>query len=100
MIRLIATDLDGTLLDHSGKLPEGTFETVRHLTGMGIRFAACSGRQYGNLIRLFGPVADQMAFVCENGALSVLDGEAAGVIALDDRAKQTQIAHGWAPFIR
>lgn len=92
MIRLIATDLDGTLLEPNGRLPEGTYETVRQLTEMGIRFAACSGRQYGNLVRLFGPVADQMAFVCENGALSVLDGEAAGVIALDDRDAQEIIA--------
>ena len=82
MIRLIATDLDGTLLEPDGKLPEGIFETVKQLTEMGICFAACSGRQYGNLERLFAPVADQMAFVCENGALSVVDGAIAGLISI------------------
>lgn len=83
MIRLIATDLDGTLLQKDGTLPEGTFEVVDELKRLGIRFAASSGRQYGNLRRLFGPVAADMAFVCENGALCMMDGQEAGVIAMD-----------------
>lgn len=83
MIRLIATDLDGTLLEANGKLPEGVFEVIDELSDMGICVAACSGRQYGNLYRLFGPVASRMAFVCENGAVSVLDGKIAGTIAIE-----------------
>ena len=31
MIRLIATDLDGTLLDAEGKMPAGIFETIEKL---------------------------------------------------------------------
>ena len=84
MIRLIATDLDGTLLEEDGTLPEGIFETVRELASLGIRFAACSGRQYDNLRRLFRPVSDQMAYICENGAISFLDGEVAGTIPMPD----------------
>ena len=84
MIRLIATDLDGTLLEEDGTLPEGIFETVRELASLGIRFAACSGRQYDNLRRLFRPVSDQMAYVCENGAISFLDGEVASMIPMPD----------------
>ena len=84
MIRLIATDLDGTLLEKDGTLPTGTYEVVRALTRMGIRFAASSGRQHGNLVRLFGPVAKEMSFVCENGAVNIADGKEAGVIAIPD----------------
>lgn len=91
MIRLIATDLDGTLLEDDGTLPNGIFEAVEELTHLGIRFAACSGRQYGNLRRLFGRVADQMAFVCENGALSYIDGEIAGVIPIPQDDAQEAI---------
>lgn len=69
MIRLIACDLDGTLLTPDGTLPEGIFDMIRRLDSRGIRFAAASGRQYGNLYRLFAPAADIMAFLCENGAL-------------------------------
>ena len=79
---MIATDLDGTLLESNGQLPEGTFEVVRALGDLGIRFAASSGRQHGNLLRLFSPVADDMAFVCENGAVNITEGQEAGVIAI------------------
>lgn len=82
LIRLIATDLDGTLLEPNGLLPQGIFETVCALRKLGIYFAASSGRQYGNLIRLFAPVADEMAFVCENGAVNMVDGKVAGIIAI------------------
>ena len=91
MIRLIATDLDGTLLEDDGTLPEGIFEAVEGLSRLGICFAACSGRQYGNLRRLFGRVANQMAFVCENGAVSYIDGEIAGVIPIPEEDAQEAI---------
>ncbi|MBQ9263418.1 MAG: HAD-IIB family hydrolase [Clostridia bacterium] len=71
MIRLIASDLDGTLLDARGQLPEGAFDRIRRLKEKGILFAAASGRQYGNLQRLFFPVRQEMAFLCENGAYIV-----------------------------
>jgi len=82
VIRLIASDLDGTLLEKDGTLPAGIFDMVERLTRMGITFAAASGRQYSNLVRLFGPVAHQMAFVCENGAYNVIDGQEAGLIGM------------------
>lgn len=82
MIRLIASDLDGTLLEPDGKLPEGIFEAIRQLTQMGICFAAASGRQHGNLVRLFSPVANEMAFLCENGAVNIVEGKEAGVIPI------------------
>jgi len=92
LIRLIATDLDGTLLEPDGSLPEGTFETIRALDECGIRFAASSGRQYGNLARLFAPIADKMAFVCENGAFCVVGGEEAGTIPIPAAMTQEIIA--------
>ena len=92
LIRLIATDLDGTLLEANGTLPENTFNVVRRLNQMGIRFAASSGRQHGNLIRLFGSVADSMDFVCENGAVNIADGKEAGIIAVPDELAYEAIA--------
>lgn len=71
MIRLIASDLDGTLLVGTEKLPDGIFEVIRALRKKGILFAAASGRQYTNLRKLFYPVHQEMAFICENGALNV-----------------------------
>ena len=74
MIRLIATDLDGTLLTPQHQLPPGIFDMIRAFRGKGVRFAAASGRQYGNLKRLFAREAGGMDFICENGAYVVTQG--------------------------
>ena len=74
MIRLIACDLDGTLLYPDGFLPAGIFQVIRRLREKGVRFAAASGRQYDNLFRLFAPEAEHMDFLCENGAVVVAGG--------------------------
>ena len=69
MIKFIATDLDGTLLDSERELPKEIFPLVEELHRRGVLFAPASGRQYANLRRLFAPVADKILFICENGAL-------------------------------
>lgn len=71
MIRLIASDLDGTLLQNGAQsLPEGVIPFIEQLaTEHGILFVAASGRQYPNLVRLFGTASKHMAFICENGSL-------------------------------
>ena len=69
MIKFIATDLDGTLLDPRGVLPNEIFPLVARLSECGILFAPASGRQYANLKKLFFPVWEKTIFICENGAL-------------------------------
>lgn len=69
MIKLIASDLDGTLLLPDGSLPEETFAVIQALHARGILFCVASGRQYESLKRLFAPVADKVLFIAENGAL-------------------------------
>ncbi|SHM47560.1 hypothetical protein SAMN02746066_02121 [Anaerosporobacter mobilis DSM 15930] len=69
-IQLIASDLDGTLL-HNGaqEVSKEIITYIEELISHGILFAAASGRQYANLRRLFAPVRDDIAYICENGAL-------------------------------
>lgn len=75
-IRLIASDLDGTLLlDGAQSLQPGTCDLIRRLNRKGIGFLAASGRQYANLQRLFAPVKDEIGYLCENGCLSFFQGE-------------------------
>lgn len=70
MIRLVASDIDGTLLPYGETvIPEEIFEEIRRLEGRGILFCAASGRQYASIRRLFAPAADKIAFLCENGAV-------------------------------
>ena len=76
MIKLVASDLDGTLLLHRAQsLPEEIFSLIRQLEELGIMFVAASGRQYPNMTKLFAPVASEISYISENGALAVDHGE-------------------------
>ena len=76
MIRLIATDLDGTLLQNgSQSLSAETLQLIQRIQEAGILVVAASGRQYPNLRRLFSDASAQTAFICENGALVRYQGE-------------------------
>ncbi|WP_310601927.1 HAD family hydrolase [Anaerosporobacter sp.] len=69
-IKLIASDLDGTLLHNGAQEVSSEIITyIKELTKHGILFVATSGRQYANLRRLFAPVQNDIAYICENGAL-------------------------------
>ena len=70
MIKLIITDMDGTLLHDDKSMPAGTFDLIHALHARGITFAAGSGRQYASLKDSFAPCADLMYFIAENGAMS------------------------------
>lgn len=73
-IRLIACDLDGTLLLHGAQTcTPRALELIEKLCDQGIYFMPASGRQYPNLRRLFAPVADQIMYLCENGSLVMKD---------------------------
>ena len=70
MIRLVASDIDGTLLRNGAKTIDPVlFDQIRRLRERGIRFCPASGRQYSSLRRLFAPVADELSYLCENGAV-------------------------------
>ena len=67
MIRLIASDLDGTLL-HNGaqELSSYTIDLIHRITEKGIHFVAASGRQYDNERRLFADIKDKISYIAEN----------------------------------
>ena len=67
MVRLILTDMDGTLLDSQSRLPEGFDAMMAELKRRGVMFGAASGRQYYSLIESFAKYKDEFLFVAENG---------------------------------
>lgn len=69
MIRLIACDLDGTLLDGERRLPARLPALLDELDRRGVCFCAASGRQYENVYKTFGDLADRMYYIAENGAV-------------------------------
>lgn len=75
MIRLIATDLDGSLLSDDKQLPKDFFTYLPELKKRGISFFAASGRTYEALRKNFEPVSEEIGYICENGACVVVDGK-------------------------
>ncbi len=89
MIRLVTCDLDGTLLPHGQWAPsDEIFDIIPRLKAHGIAFAAASGRQYHSLRRLFAPVAQDILYIGENGAV-VYDGDT----LLSSTQVDTAVAH-------
>ena len=90
MIRLIASDIDGTLLPSGEQtIPAEIFEEIGRLERKGILFCPASGRQYTSMRRLFAPVADKVPFLCENGAVVLGPGHPGPVLgkSVMDRAQ-------------
>ena len=76
MIKLIASDLDGTLLQNNAQeLNPEMFDIIWKLKEKGIHFIAASGRQYASMRRLFEPVKDEISYITENGSLCIHKGE-------------------------
>ena len=67
-IRLVVTDIDGTLLDSRHKLSNDFYPTFSQLKSKGILFSAASGRQQFNLQKRFEPIVEDVIFISENGS--------------------------------
>ena len=101
MIRLIISDIDGTLVPEGGlTLNPEYLEVVRKLTEKGITFVAASGRQMASEDKLFGSVRDHIFYISESGALVFKHGEVIeskvldpkyGVGVLEDLRKMPEI---------
>lgn len=84
MVKLIASDLDGTILRHGAqKVDKSTIEVIGKLLDAGLLFAPASGRQIVSLKRLFEPVSDRLVYISENGALSEYRGEVIAKTAME-----------------
>lgn len=84
MIKLVASDLDGTLLlNGAQKVDDSMFGTIRKLIEKGVIFSPASGRQMTSLKRLFAPVAEDLMYICENGALVSYQGKTIAKTPMD-----------------
>lgn len=68
MVKLIAADMDGTLLDDQKRLPNGFPKLLECLAKRGVAFAVASGRSYPALQMLFGEKSEELLMICDNGA--------------------------------
>lgn len=75
MIKLIASDMDGTLLDEKGDLNPEFFNILKELKEKNIKFAVSSGRQYYNLLNKFSKAKEDIIYIAENGTYIVQEGK-------------------------
>ena len=76
MIKLVATDMDGTFLDGEGRFDMERLKNVLvSYKEKGIYFAVASGRGILSLKKLFADVRDEVIFIAENGSYVEFHGE-------------------------
>lgn len=60
MIKVIASDMDGTLLGDSHRLDEETFEVIEQAQKRGIRFMLATGRNYEGAMHAMGELGQRL----------------------------------------
>lgn len=68
-IRLIATDIDGTLLDSRGELPEANAAAIREAAARGIEIVIVTGRRFDPARRIAQKLPCDAHLIVSNGAL-------------------------------
>ena len=91
-IRLIAVDMDGTLLRPDGSIPEGLWSLLDRMRERGVAFAPASGRQLATLQRMFAGVEGELDYIAENGAYVVRGDEEVSSDAVDARFAASVVA--------
>ncbi|MBR5536985.1 MAG: HAD family phosphatase [Clostridia bacterium] len=70
MIKLIATDLDNTLLDHvTGEVPESTAHLFRQAAQKGVLTAVATGRCFPSALAAAQKIGARTPVICYNGSL-------------------------------
>jgi hypothetical protein len=93
-IRLIACDMDGTLLDDYDAIHGEFWPLIDELHARGIIFCPASGRQYSSLLNRFEPIADELIFIAENGTYVIQQGVelSSDPLDLDDARTMIRVA--------
>mgnify|MGYP004443196743 FL=1 len=93
-IKVIATDMDGTLLNSNNEIHADFYPMFQSLKEKDIIFAAASGRQYYNLLERFKDIKDDMMFIAENGTFVVYKGKELIVNSLEKNIAKELIEIG------
>ena len=103
-IKLVAADMDGTLLNSRHELSDKFYPLFKEMRSKNVLFAAASGRQYFNLVNIFGTISDDIIFIAENGSYVVYKGEELLVQAMSPELTMQQLVearqlHGVYPIL-
>lgn len=73
-IKLVVTDMDGTLLNSDHQVSPRFFKLFHQLKAHNILFAAASGRQYNSIVDKLQPIKEDIIIIAENGGFAVEKG--------------------------
>ncbi len=94
MIKLIASDIDGTLVhDGSHELNPELYDVILKLRAKGIQFVAASGRQWASIETLFFPIKEKIFYLSDNGSYVGCHGRNLYLNAID-RELAMELAEG------
>lgn len=74
-VKLIVTDMDGTLLNSKHEVSPLFFKQFEQLKANNIKFVAASGRQYHSILDKLKSIKEHITIVAENGAYVVKNGK-------------------------
>lgn len=79
MYKLVAIDIDGTLLNSAGELTNYTIETIKRVTQKGVKVVLTSGRVTDSVRGIASKICADKHIICDNGA-TIIDMESDEVI--------------------
>ncbi len=86
-VKMVVTDMDGTLLNNKHQVSNRFFEQFKQLKEKGILFVAASGRQYSSIIDKLHSIKKEIIVVAENGGFVMKNDNEVFSTPLNQRAK-------------
>ena len=69
-VKLVVSDMDGTLLNSKGEVSNRFFELFKQLQKQHIIFCAASGRQHNSIVDKLASIKNEIFVIAENGAIT------------------------------
>ncbi len=77
MIKLLACDVDGTILmPGEKKIKKEILDLLSKIVDKNIKVVIASGRSHQSLLKLFDEISDKLSYICHDGSFTVHGGKA------------------------
>lgn len=83
-VKLIVSDMDGTLLNSHEKPSDLFYEHFETLKKLDVHFVAASGRQFDSIAHKLSPIKDEITIIGENGGVAKRNGELLHLQTMDE----------------
>jgi Cof subfamily protein (haloacid dehalogenase superfamily) len=70
LIKLLAIDIDGTLLDSRGRVPQANLDAIRRAAACGVRPVIATGRSFHFALQAIAELPEPLTLIVHNGAVA------------------------------